>query len=77
MNDAIRFAALQAVAMHLGGFEYSTALEDLWEDHSGLHQDEMDEASNLAIQIADSTRNALLQGFTPVELTITESGDSQ
>jgi hypothetical protein len=69
MKNAIRLAALEAVAQHLGAFESSMAEEDIWENHPQLSRTQMEEATRLADQIADSTRNALLQGFVPVELS--------
>lgn len=69
LTNEIRWAALQAVAQHLGGFEDSMACEDIWENNPDLLEAEMETATELAEQIAESTRNALLNGFTPVELT--------
>ena len=70
MKREIRWAAVQAVAQHLGGFEDSMAAEDIWENNPELEQAEMEDATRLAEQIAESTRNALLQGYVPVEITI-------
>jgi hypothetical protein len=76
LTGEIRWAALQAVAQHLGGFADSMACEDIWENNPELEAGEMETATRLAEQIADSTRNALLQGFTPVEVTTIEGESS-
>lgn len=75
LSNEIRWAALESVARYLEGFELSSALEELWENHPELIDSDMEVATRLAVQVADSTRNALRQGFSPVELTISEGNE--
>ena len=71
LSNEIRWAALESVARHLEGFELSSALEELWENHPELIDSDMEVATRLAVQVAESMRGYCLQGVSPVLTTFT------